>query len=86
MAGFEVEPMADFKEASKHIVWIDLEMTGLDIDTDKIMEIACLITDANLNVIATGPDIIIHQPDEILKNMVPWCVNQHGDVRFFLLL
>lgn len=75
--------MADSKrrlnEATKRIVWVDLEMTGLDVDKDKIMEIACLITDADLDVVATGPDIIIHQPNEILKNMNPWCISQHGE-------
>lgn len=56
-------------------------MTGLNIEEDKIMEVACLITDSNLNVIAEGPDIIIHQPENILHNMTEWCVKQHKKVR-----
>ncbi|RVE48578.1 hypothetical protein evm_006767 [Chilo suppressalis] len=66
------------KEAAKRIVWIDMEMTGLDINKDRILEIACLITDADLNLIATGPNIVVHQPEEILQNMNSWCVSQHG--------
>lgn len=56
-------------------------MTGLNIEEDKIMEVACLITDSNLNIIAEGPDIIIHQPENILNNMNEWCVKQHQRVR-----
>lgn len=70
------------KDAGKRIVWVDLEMTGLDIDNDHIMEIACLVTDSQLNVVATGPDLIIHQPDDILNNMGTWCTAQHGEVLF----
>ena len=68
------------KNEAKRIVWVDLEMTGLDIEKDHILEIACLVTDANLDVIAKGPNIIIHQDDEILKNMNEWCIAQHGEV------
>ncbi|KOB78796.1 Oligoribonuclease, mitochondrial, partial [Operophtera brumata] len=67
------------KDATKHIVWVDLEMTGLDIDNDHILEIACLVTDAELNVVATGPNLIIHQPDNVLNGMDDWCVAQHGE-------
>lgn len=55
-------------------------MTGLNINEDKIMEIACLITDSNLNIVAEGPDIIIHQPEIILNNMNEWCTKQHKKV------
>ncbi|XP_047531076.1 probable oligoribonuclease isoform X1 [Vanessa atalanta] len=65
--------------AAKRIVWVDLEMTGLDVEKDHILEIACLVTDCNLNLIAEGPNIIIHQPDEILSNMNAWCIAQHGE-------
>ncbi|XP_072932522.1 probable oligoribonuclease [Epargyreus clarus] len=67
------------KSAAQHIVWVDLEMTGLDIHKDHILEIACLITDAELNIVATGPNIIINQPDNILDNMNQWCITQHGE-------
>lgn len=58
-------------------------MTGLDYDTDKILEIACLVTDSNLNIIAEGPDLIIHQPVEVLDNMTAWCNETHGKVELF---
>ncbi|CAH0587093.1 unnamed protein product [Chrysodeixis includens] len=67
------------KNAAKRIVWVDLEMTGLDIEKDHILEIACVVTDENLNIIATGPNIIINQPDSILNEMNDWCVAQHGE-------
>lgn len=53
-------------------------MTGLDIENDKIMEVACIVTDSDLNIVAEGPNIIIHQPSDILDNMVEWCTKQHG--------
>ncbi|KAK9881065.1 hypothetical protein WA026_014410 [Henosepilachna vigintioctopunctata] len=73
-----VEPATKFDVEMNRIVWIDMEMTGLDIDKDKIMEVACLITDSDLNIVAEGPNIIIHQPKEVLDNMNEWCKNQHG--------
>ena len=60
------------------LVWIDLEMTGLDYHHDAILEIATIITDTNLNIIATGPELVIHQPEEILNRMDAWCVETHG--------
>ncbi|XP_025833977.1 oligoribonuclease, mitochondrial [Agrilus planipennis] len=62
------------------IVWIDMEMTGLDIERDKIMEVACLITDSDLNIVAESPEIIVGQPEKILETMTPWCIKQHGKV------
>ena len=62
-----------------HIVWVDLEMTGLDINTCHIIEMACIITDKDLNVIAESEDIIIHQPDDIMDNMNEWCTQHHGE-------
>ncbi|CAG9856483.1 unnamed protein product [Phyllotreta striolata] len=70
-----VNPKLDLEV--NRIIWIDMEMTGLEVDKDKIMEIACLVTDADLNVVAEGPDIIIHQPKTILDNMNSWCKKQH---------
>lgn len=61
-----------------NLIWIDLEMTGLDPDKDVIIEIATLVTDANLNLLAEGPSIVIHQPDELMDGMDEWCTNQHG--------
>lgn len=62
----------------QNLVWIDLEMSGLDLSRDVILEIATIITDNNLHIIAEGPDIIIHQPDFILDSMNEWCARVHG--------
>ena len=64
--------------SESNLVWLDLEMTGLWPNTDKILEMAVVVTDSNLNVLAEGPVFAIHQSDEILDNMDEWCVNQHG--------
>ncbi len=64
--------------APAYWVWLDLEMTGLDPTTDTILEIATVITDTQLKVIAEGPDFAIHHPDSILDNMNEWCQKQHG--------
>jgi len=61
-----------------NLIWIDLEMTGLDTDNDLIIEIATIITDSQLNVLAEGPIIAIHQSDETLAGMDEWNTNQHG--------
>lgn len=62
----------------QNLIWIDLEMTGLDPETDVIIEIATIVTDAQLNVLAEGPALVIHQSDAVLAGMNPWCVEQHG--------
>ncbi len=59
------------------LVWMDLEMTGLDHTTDVIVEIATLITDDELQVIAEGPDLVVHQPDDVLARMDPFVVDMH---------
>jgi len=61
-----------------NLVWIDLEMTGLNVETDVILEIASVITDGNLNIIAQGPHYVIHHSDEQLQKMDQWCVENHG--------
>ena len=61
-----------------HLVWLDLEMTGLDPATDHILEIATLITDTQLNVLAEGPVLAIHQPEAILAAMDDWNQQHHG--------
>ncbi|KAL3693416.1 hypothetical protein R1sor_007067 [Riccia sorocarpa] len=59
------------------LVWIDLEMTGLDIKKDRILEIACVITDGKLDKVIEGPDLIINQPDDALAGMNDWCQEHH---------
>lgn len=61
-----------------NLIWIDLEMTGLIPETDVIIEIATLVTDSQLNLLAEGPIIAVHQGDEILNGMDEWNTNQHG--------
>lgn len=61
-----------------HLVWVDLEMTGLRPATDVIIEIASLITDKDLNILAEGPMLAIHQPDAVLDAMDDWCKTTHG--------
>ena len=61
-----------------HLIWLDLEMTGLDPDRDRIIEIATLVTDTNLNPLAEGPIIAVHQPDAILAGMDDWNQRHHG--------
>lgn len=62
----------------KNLIWLDLEMTGLEPDRDLIMEIATVVTDSELRVLEEGPCLAIYQPDSILDSMDPWCIDQHG--------
>jgi oligoribonuclease len=64
---------------SEHnLIWIDLEMTGLDPQNDQIIEIATVVTDGQLNELAEGPVLAIHQPDAVLEAMDEWNTRQHG--------
>jgi oligoribonuclease len=63
---------------SERLVWIDLEMTGLDPGRDRIIEIATIVTDADLTVVAEGPVIAIHQPAAVLDGMDQWNKETHG--------
>ncbi|GAL37301.1 3'-to-5' oligoribonuclease [Vibrio maritimus] len=60
-----------------NLIWVDLEMTGLDPETHKIIEIASIVTDSELNILAEGPVIAIHQPETELAKMDDWCTNTH---------
>jgi len=60
-----------------NLAWIDMEMTGLQPDSDRILEIALLVTDAQLAVLAEGPVIVVHQPDEVLAAMDSWNQGTH---------
>ena len=60
---------ADPDNRANYLVWIDMEMTGLQPDADRIIEIALLVTDPQLEIVAEGPAIVVHQPDEVLDAM-----------------
>lgn len=60
------------------LLWLDMEMTGLDPDRERILEIATIVTTAELDVLAVGPDLVVHQPDELLAAMDAWNTSHHG--------
>jgi oligoribonuclease len=63
---------------ANNLIWIDLEMSGLDTNNDMIIEIATIVTDAQLNILAEGPMLAIHQSNEVLNGMDEWNTRQHG--------
>lgn len=63
---------------SQRLVWIDMEMTGLDPEKDKILEVALIVTEADLTIVAEAPVFVIHQSDEILNGMDKWNTSTHG--------
>ena len=63
---------------ANNLIWIDLEMTGLDTTSDFIIEIATIVTDGQLNILAEGPVLAIHQSDEVMNGMDEWNTRQHG--------
>ena len=63
----------------ENLVWIDLEMTGLDPETDTIIEIATVVTDKHLNVLAKGPNLAVHQEKVVMDAMDEWCTQHHGN-------
>ena len=63
--------------ADDRLVWIDLEMTGLDITKESIIEIATVVTDGELNILAQGPNLAVHVSDELLNNMDEWNTRHH---------
>ncbi len=64
--------------SDSNLIWLDLEMTGLEPEVDVILEIATIVTDSQLNILAQGPVFAISQSDDVLDNMSPWCVEHHG--------
>ena len=61
-----------------HLIWLDMEMTGLNPDSDRIIEMAMVVTNSKLEVVAEGPVIAVHQPDAVLEGMDEWNKNTHG--------
>ncbi|MFN3545046.1 MAG: oligoribonuclease [Thiobacillus sp.] len=61
-----------------HLLWLDMEMTGLSPDTDRIIELAIVVTDADLNTVAEGPVLVVHQPEEVMNAMDSWNKGTHG--------
>ena len=65
--------------SNENLVWIDLEMTGLDPETDTIIEIATVVTDKHLNVLAKGPNLAVHHEKAVMDAMDEWCTQHHGN-------
>jgi oligoribonuclease len=70
--------MSDQEQVSPYLIWIDMEMTGLDPDNDRILEVALVATDNALNVVGVLEPIAVHQSDEVLAAMDEWCQKTHG--------
>lgn len=66
-------------QSSDNLVWLDLEMTGLEVENCRIIEMAAIITDKNLNIIAESQPIAIHQPTDVIESMNSWCIKTHGE-------
>lgn len=71
-------PAAPVRPNEFNLIWVDMEMTGLNPDSDRIIEVAVVITDPQLNILAEGPVFAIHQPDEIMDGMDAWNKGTHG--------
>lgn len=65
-------------QKADHLIWLDLEMTGLIVEENLILEIATIVTDSNLNIVAEGPVFAIKQAENILQSMDEWCTTQHS--------
>jgi len=63
---------------ANHLIWIDMEMSGLDPDSDRILEVALVVTDSALNTVAEGPVLVVHQPDAVLAAMDDWNRSTHA--------
>lgn len=67
------------KRSEKHLIWIDMEMSGLDPDRDVVLEIATLVTDGDLALVAEGPSLVVHQPRAVLDGMDEWNTKHHNE-------
>ena len=65
-------------QVDTHLVWVDMEMSGLDPDNDKVLEIALVVTDKDLNLVEEGPVLVVHQPNAVLDGMDSWNKGTHG--------
>ena len=74
----QAEASADMTVDQRRLVWLDMEMTGLNPDSDTILELAMVITDADLNVLAESPSWAVHQSDKVLNAMDDWNTRTHG--------
>jgi len=70
--------MSPTEPSPDRLAWIDLEMSGLDVERCRILEVAVLVTDGELQVLAEGPDLVVHQSDEVLEAMDAWNTEHHG--------
>ena len=61
-----------------HLVWVDMEMSGLDPDKDVVLEVALVVTDKDLNLVEEGPVLVVHQSDAVLDAMHSWNTSTHG--------
>ncbi|MET0343278.1 MAG: oligoribonuclease [Polyangiales bacterium] len=66
------------KSSLPNLIWIDLEMSGLDPESCAILEVACIVTDGDLNELGEGVDLVVSQPDPVLARMDDWCTRHHG--------
>ncbi len=66
------------KKNKNNVVWIDMEMTGLDVERERIIEVASIVTDKNLHILEEGPNLVVHQPKKFLAAMDEWNQNQHS--------
>lgn len=68
----------DDRFSEQNLIWVDMEMTGLYPEQDRILEVAVIVTDSDLNIVAESPVYAVHQSDEVLDGMSDWCKEHHG--------
>ncbi len=78
MSEQNTSPVVKSAPPSEHLVWVDMEMSGLKPESERILEVAIVITDAHLNTVATAPVWVVHQPDSVLDGMDAWNKGTHG--------